>query len=226
MYKPITQWAEDDKPREKLIAKGRESLSSAELIGILLSTGTKTKSAVDLGREIMDFAKNDLGQLAKFSLNDFEKIKGIGPAKAITIIAALELGSRKKLSEAKQHKVLSSRHAYDILNPLLDDKNYEEFWIMALNQAGYVIGIKRVSEGGITGTVVDTRRIFKLGLEVNATSIIIAHNHPSGNLNPSEADKLITKKIFEAGKVMDISVKDHLIISNQGYYSFADEGLI
>jgi len=224
MYKPITQWAEDDKPREKLVQKGRESLSHAELIGILISTGTKTKTAIDLAREILELGKNDLNTIARFNISDYQKINGIGLAKAITIMAAIELGSRRKLSEALKQKVLSSKNANEILHPLLADKQYEEFWVLILNRANVLISFRQISDGGITGTVVDIRRIFKLALEFSGTSIILAHNHPSGNLYPSEADKLLTRKIKEAGEVMDIPVRDHLIISSDGYYSFADEG--
>lgn len=224
MYKPISQWAEDDKPREKLLQKGRESLSHAELLGILISTGTKTKTAIDLAREILELGKNDLNTLARFNINDYQKINGIGLAKAITIMAAIELGSRRKLSEALKQKVLSSKNANEILHPILADKQYEEFWVLILNRANVLISFRQISDGGITGTVVDIRRIFKLALEFSGTSIILAHNHPSGNLYPSEADKLLTRKIKEAGEVMDIPVRDHLIISSDGYYSFADEG--
>lgn len=224
MYKPITQWAEDDKPREKLLQKGRESLSHAELIGILISTGTKTKTAIDLAREILELGKNDLNTVARFNISDYQKINGIGIAKAITIMAAIELGSRRKLSEALKQKVLSSKNANEILHPILADKHYEEFWVLILNRANVLISFRQISDGGITGTVVDIRRIFKLALEFSGTSIILAHNHPSGNLYPSEADKLLTRKIKDAGEVMDIPVRDHLIISSDGYYSFADEG--
>lgn len=226
MHKPIKHWAEDEKPREKLLNKGKESLSNAELIGILLSTGTKTKSAVDLGREIMGLAQNDLNTLARFNVADFTRVSGIGEAKAITIMAAVELGSRRKHAEAIKQKVTTSKHAFEILHPFMADKQYEEFWMISLNRASTQISVKRISDGGITGTVVDVRRIFKLALEENAISIILAHNHPSGNLSPSEADKQITRSLKNAGNTMDIQVKDHLIISNNGFFSFADEGLL
>ncbi len=226
MHKPIPQWADDEKPREKLMFKGKESLSDAELIGILLATGTKTKSAVELGMEILTLADKDLNKLARFNINELKKINGIGEAKAITIIAAVELGSRRKINEAVKQKLTSSRQAFEILQPKIGDKQYEEFWFLAINRANVVTGSYRVSDGGITGTVADIRRIFKLALEQNATSIILAHNHPSGNLSPSEEDKSLTKRLVSAGKVMDIPVQDHLIITYDGYYSFADEGLI
>ncbi|NUM31706.1 MAG: DNA repair protein RadC [Bacteroidetes bacterium] len=226
MNKPIKHWADDEKPREKLVLKGKSSLSNAELIGILLSTGTKTKSAVDLGRELLELAQNDLNLLARFNVNEIKKIKGIGVAKAITVIAAIELASRRKLEEAIKQKVNSSKQAFEILEPLISDNQYEEFWILLLNRANKLISCRQISEGGISGTVVDTRKIFKIALEENACSIIIAHNHPSGNLQPSESDKSITKKIKESGVIIDIKLIDHLIIANNKYFSFADEGLV
>ncbi len=224
MNKPIPQWANDEKPREKLYNKGKESLSTAELIGILLSTGTKTKSAVDLGREIMELAHNDLNILARFTVADYTKITGIGNAKAIAIMAAIELGSRRKQVEATKQKINTSQNAYELLHPLMADKHYEEFWIISLNRSQNPISVKRISDGGITGTVVDIRRIFKLALEENALSIIVAHNHPSGNLVASEPDKIITRNLKNAGITMDIHVKDHLIVTANGYFSFADAG--
>lgn len=223
MNKPITQWADDEKPREKLLTKGKSSLSNAELIGILLSTGTKTKSAIDLGRELLETAQNDLNMLARFNVNEIKKIKGIGIAKALTIISAIELGSRRKHEEAVKKKVSSSKQAFEILEPLISDNKYEEFWVLLLNRANFLIACRQISEGGISGTLVDLRKIFKIALEENASSIIIAHNHPSGNLMPSDADKNITKKIKESGLIIDIKVVDHLIIANNAYYSFADE---
>jgi len=226
MNKSIPKWPEDERPREKMFLRGKESLTNAELIGILLSTGTKTKTAVDLGREIMELASNDLNTLARYSIGEYKKISGIGAAKATTIIAAVELGSRRKLNEAIRQKVLSSKSAFEILQPLMADKNYEEFWILFLNRANVLISYKQISDGGITGTVADIRRIFKLALEENATSILLAHNHPSGNLMPSESDKGLTKRLKEAGEIMDIPIRDHLIITYDGYFSFADEGLM
>ena len=219
-------WAEEERPREKMILRGKESLSNAELIGILLSTGTRRKSAVELGREILDTTRNDLHMLARMTVPEFKKIHGVGKAKAITIIAAMELGSRTKLNEALKHKVNSSRNAFDILQPLAGNKTYEEFWLLCLNRANDLITYHQVSDGGITGTVADIRRIFKIALNENATSLIIAHNHPSGNLMPSDADKILTRKLTEAGIIMDIPIRDHLIITQHGYFSFADECLI
>lgn len=226
MNKPITQWSDDEKPREKLASKGKSSLSNAELIGILISTGTKTKSAIDLGRELLELAQNDLNLLARFNINEIKKIKGLGNAKAISIIAAVELGSRRKHEEAVKQKVKSSKHAFEILEPLISDNNYEEFWVLLLSRANNLIACRQISEGGISGTIVDVRKIFKIAIEENTCSIIIAHNHPSGNLQPSDADKSITRKIKESGLILDIPLIDHLIIANNKYFSFADEGII
>ncbi|MCC6721686.1 MAG: DNA repair protein RadC [Bacteroidia bacterium] len=226
MNKPIPEWADDEKPREKLILKGKSSLSNSELLGILISTGTKTKSAIDLGRELLELAQNDLNQLARFNVNEIVKIKGFGTAKAITIIAAIELGSRRKHYEAIKKKVNSSKQAYEILEPIISDNKYEEFWVLLLNRANYLISCRQISEGGISGTVVDLRKIFKIAIEENACSLILAHNHPSGNIQPSDADKNITKKIKESGLIVDIPIVDHLIVANNNYYSFADEGIL
>ncbi|MCB9251692.1 MAG: DNA repair protein RadC [Flavobacteriales bacterium] len=222
----ITNITCDEQPREKLLSKGKETLTHAELLGILISTGTRSKTATDLAKEILKLGKNDLNEIARFGINDYKKVNGIGEAKALTLIAAIELGSRRKLNEAVKNKILSSVNASEILIPIVADKLYEEFWILNLNRANALISFRQISEGGITGTVVDIRRIFKLALEENATSIILAHNHPSGNLSPSEADKNLTRKVKNAGEIMDIPVRDHLIISSNGYFSFADEGLM
>lgn len=226
MNKPIPEWADDEKPREKLILKGKSSLSNSELLGILISTGTKTKSAIDLGRELLELAQNDLNQLARFNVNEIVKIKGLGTAKAITIISAIELGSRRKHYEAIKKKINSSKQAFEILEPIISDNKYEEFWVLLLNRANYLISCRQISEGGISGTVVDLRKIFKIAIEENACSLILAHNHPSGNIQPSDADKNITKKIKESGLIVDIPIVDHLIIANNKYYSFADEGIL
>ena len=226
MNKPITEWADDEKPREKLIAKGKSSLTNAELLGILISSGTKTKSAIDLGRELLELAQNDLNILARFNEKEIKKIKGLGVAKALTIISAIELGSRRKHNEAVKNKISSSKQAFEILEPLISDNKYEEFWILLLNRANNLISCRQISEGGISGTLVDLRKIFKIAIEENACSIILAHNHPSGNIAPSDADKSLTKKIKESGFIIDIPVVDHIIVSNNDYYSFADEGTL
>ncbi len=223
----ITEWAVEDRPREKLITKGTSSLSDAELLGILISSGTRDKSAVDLGRELLGLADNNLNSLGKLSISDLKKLHGIGTARAVTIAAALELGRRRKLAEVPDSlQIKSSRDVADIFQPLLSDLPHEEFWILFLNRSNRVIARMRISQGGISGTVTDVRLIMKKAVEHLASGIIVCHNHPSGNLNPSEADSKITKKIKEAGEIMDIQLLDHLIISDKDYYSFADNGLI
>ncbi len=223
----ITEWAVEDRPREKLITKGTSSLSDAELLGILISSGTRDKSAVDLGRELLGLADNNLNSLGKLSISDLKKLHGIGTARAVTIAAALELGRRRKLAEVPDSlQIKSSRDVADIFQPLLSDLPHEEFWILFLNRSNRVIARMRISQGGISGTVTDVRLIMKKAVEHLASGIIVCHNHPSGNLNPSEADSKITKKIKEAGEIMDIQLLDHLIISEKDYYSFADNGLI
>lgn len=223
----ITDWAAEDRPREKLIYKGTSSLSNAELLGILISSGTRNKSAVDLGRELLSMAKNNLNNLGKFTISDLTKLHGIGPARAVTIAAALELGRRRKLAEAEVSvRIKCSKDAADIFQPILSDLIHEEFWILYLNRSNKVISRMKLSQGGISGTVIDVRLILKKAVECLASGIILCHNHPSGNLNPSEADTKITRKIREAGKYMDVQLLDHLIISEKEYYSFADNGLL
>ncbi|HOW40936.1 MAG TPA: DNA repair protein RadC [Bacteroidales bacterium] len=223
----ITEWAVEDRPREKLITKGTSSLSDAELLGILISSGTRDKSAVDLGRELLGLVDNNLNSLGKLSISDLKKLHGIGTARAVTIAAALELGRRRKLAEVPDSlQIKSSRDVADIFQPLLSDLPHEEFWILFLNRSNRVIARMRISQGGISGTVTDVRLIMKKAVEHLASGIIVCHNHPSGNLNPSEADSKITRKIKEAGEIMDIQLLDHLIISDKDYYSFADNGLL
>lgn len=223
----ISQWAEDDKPREKLLLKGKHSLSDAELIAILIGSGSRDETAVDLSKRILNSVENNLVELSKMSVIDLCKFKGIGDAKAITIIAALELGRRRRESEVIQKKkITSSKDAYEILQTVLSDVYHEEFWILLLNRANQVMSKVCISEGGTSATVVDPKKIFKTALENNAVAIVLGHNHPSGNLKPSEEDMKITKKIIEAGKFLEISVLDHLIIGENAYFSFADEGLM
>jgi len=227
MSMKITDWAVEDRPREKLINKGTASLSDAELLAILISSGTKEKSAVDLGREILSMVNNNLNSLGKLSVADLKKLHGIGPARAVTISAALELGRRRKLSEAEDvMQIKSSKDVADIFQPLLADLLHEEFWILFLNRSNRVINRMRISQGGISGTVTDVRMVMKNAIECLASGIVVCHNHPSGNLNPSESDTKITRKIKEAGDLMDIQLLDHLIISEKDYYSFADNGLL
>ena len=225
-YISIKNWSEDDKPREKLAANGRETLSNAELLGILLGNGTRNKSAVDLARDIFQLANNDLNQLAKLSIKDFCQISGIGPAKAITIIAAIELGGRRKKVETTNNFIQSSNDAYSYFRPLLQDKQYEEFWVLLLNRNNKILKAEKVSDGGVSYTVADPKRIFKSALENSASHLVLCHNHPSGNLEPSSADHNLTKKLIAAAKNLDMTIIDHIIVTDRGYYSFADEGQI
>jgi DNA repair protein RadC len=223
----ITDWAVEDRPREKLIQKGTNSLSDAELLGILISSGTKEKSAVDLGRELLMMVNNNLTSLGKLTINDLIKINGIGQARAVTIAAALELGRRRKLEEAPEiSQIKCSKDVFNLLSPLLSDLPHEEFWILYLNRSNKVINRMKLSQGGISGTVTDVRIVMKKAIEYLASGIIVCHNHPSGNLNPSESDSKITQKIKDAGSIMDIQLLDHLIISEKDYFSFADNGLL
>lgn len=223
----LKAWAEADRPREKLMNQGRNALSDSELLAILIRSGTKKETAVELSRRILNSVSNDLMQLSRLSISDFMKFKGMGEVKAITVMAALELGRRRRSAEAVQLvKVTSSKTVADLFIPLLSDLNHEEFWVLLLNRANNIIGNHQISKGGLSGTVVDSKVIFKLALESSSSSIIMCHNHPSGNHKPSDADLSLTKRIVEAGKVLDISVLDHLIIAGEQYYSFADEGKI
>lgn len=224
---PISQWAEGDKPREKLIKNGKNILSDAELIAILLRSGSRERSAVELARFLLKKCNDDLIALSKVSVEELMKIKGIGQAKALSIVAALELGRRRRQAEVLVKKVItSSRDAYELFYPYLADSLYEEFWVMFLNRANARMSIHSISEGGQAGTVADPKKIFKFALEQNAASIILCHNHPSGNLKPSEADIRLTKKLKDAGLMLDLPVLDHLIIGEEKYFSFADEGIL
>jgi len=223
----ITDWAVEDRPREKLYKKGPSALSDAELLGILIGSGTRNRSAVDLGRELLAMAGNNLNNLGKISIPDIRKIRGIGTARAVVIAAALELGRRRKLAEVPSGtQIKSSKDVFDLASPLLADLQHEEFWIFFLNRANRVIHRMKLSQGGISGTVTDVRIIMKKAIENLSSGIIVCHNHPSGNLNPSDADTRITRKIKEAGDLLDIQLLDHLIISEKDYFSFADNGLI
>jgi DNA repair protein RadC len=223
----IRNWAEDDRPREKLATKGRHSLSDAELLAILLGSGTRQESAIDLAKNVLNLAGGNLGELSKLGLTDLVKVKGIGQAKAVTILAALELGRRRNESEVMvRDKITTSRDAYEIFRSTMGDRPYEEFWIILLNRANKVIRKVNISEGGISGTVVDPKKIFKISLDSHASSIILGHNHPSGVVTPSEADCRITKKLRDAGAMLEVTVLDHLIIGDDSYYSFADEGAL
>jgi len=223
----IKNWNEDDRPREKLALKGRSSLSDAELLAIIMGSGNREESAVELAKRILNSASNNWNELAKYSIQDLCKFKGVGEAKAISIITALEIGRRRNLQEVLDRpKITSSTDAAIILQQQIGDLPTEEFWVMFLNQGNKIIKTEQISRGGITQTAVDIRIIFKRGIELMATAMIISHNHPSGNLNPSESDRQLTKKIMEAAKYLDIQVLDHIIVSQKDYFSFADEGLI
>ncbi len=225
--KGIKSWATDDRPREKLLAKGPMALSDGELLAILIGSGTRDLSAVDLARSILASVQNSISELSRLSIKDLMKFKGIGEAKAINIAAALEIGRRRRLKDSLQkRKILSSRDAFEIMHPLLSDNNYEEFWIITLNRGNMVKRTLRISEGSLAGTVADPKKIFKLALEDNAASVILCHNHPSGNLTPSSKDKEITQKCKSAGLFLDLPVLDHIIIGSDKYFSFADEGLL
>jgi len=223
----IKSWAEDDRPREKLLGKGRQALSEAELIAILIGSGSKNETAVELSKRILGTVGNNLHSLGKLSVKELTKFKGIGDAKAISIVAALELGRRRKESDVvKREKVVTSRDVFESMKGKLQDLPHEEFWLIMLSRSNSVLKKEMISRGGVSGTVVDTKIIFKTAVEHYASSIIICHNHPSGNLKPSDADVRITKSIKDAGKIMEIPLVDHLIIADGGYYSFADEGVM
>ncbi|MBC7525693.1 MAG: DNA repair protein RadC [Flavobacterium sp.] len=226
MYTPINKWAEDDRPREKFLLKGKSALSDSELLAILIGSGSRNESAVQLCQRILFSANNNLNQLGKLSIKQLTEFKGIGEAKAISIAAALELGRRRRDEETIEiKKITSSKSVFEIMQPIIGELPHEEFWVLYLNNSNKVIYKTQISKGGITGTVVDVRIVFKIALENNATSIILTHNHPSGKLLPSQADQEITKKLKLAGQQMDISVLDHVIITESGFYSFNDEGI-
>lgn len=223
----IKSWSPEDRPREKLLSKGTPVLSDAELVAILLGTGTAATSAVELAKRVLQTVDNNLHDLARLSVKDLTRIKGIGEAKAISIVAALELGRRRKEGDADEKpRISSSRDGFQLLRAHLQDIHHEEFWIILLNRANRVIKKCQISQGGVAGTVADPKIIFKLALAELASGIILAHNHPSGNLTASQADIDLTKKIREAGKLLEIQVLDHLIVAGQKYFSFADEGML
>lgn len=223
----ILSWAEEDRPREKLLLKGKSALSDAELIAILIGSGTRSLSAVDVAKIILTRAENDLNQLAKFSVKDLQKIKGIGEAKAISIVSALELGRRRKdVDFVQKARITCSNDIYQLMKPELMDLPKEEFWILLLNRANSLIKKEQISSGGVSGTVADPKIIFKAALDQYASSVVLVHNHPSGNLKPSQADINLTAKMKEAGKLLEIPILDHIIFADTGYMSFADEGLL
>jgi DNA repair protein RadC len=223
----IKQWAEDDRPREKMLQKGYAALSDAELIAILIQSGTREKSAVDLAREILQLGNQNLSHLGKLGLKDFQKIKGIGEAKAITLAAALELGRRRQIGEGLEQKEIStSRAAADILIPLMGDLPHEKFCVLCLSASNKLLHYEFVSSGGLTSTIVDPKMIFKTAMQHMASRIIIAHNHPSGNLTPSASDRQITEKLKAGARLLDIQLMDHIIVADKKYTSFADEGIL
>lgn len=223
----IKSWAEEDRPREKLLVKGKQSLSDAELLAILLGSGSRDETAVGLAQRILQSVDQDLNELGRRSIADLTKFKGMGAAKSITIVAAMELGRRRQLTDVRERpQIGSSRDAWQLIAPLLMDLPHEEFWILLLNRANRVIGREQISLGGVAGTVVDAKIVFRKAIEGMASSLILVHNHPSGNLQPSQQDIDLTRKLKKAGATLDIAVLDHLIIADSGYLSFADEGLM
>jgi DNA repair protein RadC len=223
----IKSWAEDDRPREKMMLKGRHSLSDAELLAIILGSGSREKSAVELAQEILLNSSNNLSLFGKMTFNDLIKFKGVGEAKAISILAALELGRRRKETEIpKKYKIKSSQDIYEYLSPYFLDLKHEESYVIFLNRANEIIHKEQISKGGFASTIVDGKIIFKLALDHRASSVILSHNHPSGQLFPSEQDKKITTELISFGKMIDLPIMDHIIFTDNGYFSFADQGLM
>lgn len=221
----IKEWAVEDRPREKLLKKGVQSLSDAEIIALLIGSGTKNETAVELSKKVLKSANNNLNELGKLNISDLTKMKGIGEAKAITILAALELGRRRKISEIiSKKKITQSKDIFELFQPVIGDLPHEEFWILLLNRSNNIIERIKISQGGVSGTVIDVKIILKQAIEKLASSVILCHNHPSGNKNPSKADDSITHKLKSAAELLDIQVLDHIIIANVDYFSYADEG--
>lgn len=226
-FDSIRYWAEEDRPREKMLLKGKNALSDVDLIAILIGSGTPGINAIELSRQIFSQCHNNLIELGKMSIPELKRIKGIGDAKAITIAAALELGRRRQLTDLQERPAIrSSKDAYDVIGPMLLDLRVEEFWILLLNKANEVIHRTQLSAGGVSGTVVDIRIVFKTAFDHLASGIIVLHNHPSGNLKPSQADIDLTQKLKKSGVILDVPILDHLIVSERGYFSFADEGML
>lgn len=227
IYQAIPQWAEDDRPREKMMLKGKNALSDAELVAILIGTGTGSKSAVDLGRELLSLTGGDLYKFGQLRHSQLCEVKGIGASKAITIMAALELGRRRKeIDQEEAVKINSAYSAYVALKPLFQDLRHEEFYALFMNKANEVLEKRQLSIGGTSGTVVDSKILFKAGIDCGASAMILAHNHPSGALRPSQEDVKLTRRLVQCGEIMEMSVLDHLILTDNGYFSFADKGLI
>ena len=224
----IREWAEDDRPREKMIRKGAQGLSDAELLGILIASGNKEESAVELARRILHDCKDNLNELAKLTIHDLcTRFKGIGEAKAITIMAAMELGKRRKTTDVlERKKIMSSKHLYELFEPILCDLPHEEFWVAMLNSANKVIDVQRLTQGGMRQTVVDVPMILKMALEKSSAAIVVAHNHPAGQNHPSQEDNTVTERIKTGCVAVGINLIDHIIIAQGGYYSYCDEGMM
>lgn len=223
--KGIKTWSEDDQPREKMRLKGAASLSDAELLAILLGSGSAKESALILARRILESVNNNLIELSRLTLEDLQNFKGVGLAKAVSVRSALEIGRRRELAGALDRKVIrSSSDAHALFKPILADLNHEEFWVLYLNNRNQVLGQRRISKGGLSGTTADPRQVFRIALQLHATGIILAHNHPSGNLNPSNADDQLTRNMSAGGEALIIRVLDHIVISSEGYFSYSDEG--
>ena len=223
----IKDWSEDDRPREKLLYKGRSALSDAELIAILIGSGNREESAVGLSKRILASSSHNLSELGKFSVKDLMKFKGIGEAKAVSIIAALEIGRRRNGSDTLSRKrITSSASVFELLHPVIGDLPHEEFWVVYLNNSNKVLEKQQLSKGGITGTLVDVRLVLKTALELSAVGLILAHNHPSGTLRPSQSDKQLTQKLKKAAASLDVKILDHIIVTEKTYFSFADDGLL
>jgi DNA repair protein RadC len=226
-HQTIKSWAEDDRPREKMLSKGRSALSDSELLAILIATGSTKKSALDLAKECLNLAGNDLAKLSRLTVNELCKINGIGPAKAVTLVASLELGRRRKDKAIdKKMRIVSSQIVYDHMRQYLQDLSHEEFYAILLNRANEEIRTVQISSGGLSGTVADGKMIFKAAIENSAHGMILVHNHPSGQLFPSDSDKSLTHKMVQFGSFIDLPILDHLIFADNGYFSFADQGIL
>lgn len=223
----IKSLAEEERPREKLLLRGKQSLSDAELLAIILGSGSKSESSITLAQRILSSVNHNWNELAKLTIRDLCKFNGVGKVKAIEIITSLEIGRRKSLQQAlKKEKISSSKDAYNILQPIIGDLMIEEFWVIYLSRSNKILSKEKISQGGITGTMVDNRLIFKHAIELNAVSLIISHNHPSGNIQPSNSDIQITHEIKKAGNLLNITLTDHLIVTQTSFFSFADENLL
>lgn len=219
----IKQWAEDDRPREKLVLKGKHTLTDAELLAIILGSGSVELSALDLAKRVLSSVNHDLYYLGKLTLTDLKSFKGIGEAKAVSILAALELGKRRKLAEkSESSKIISSNDVFDVMKQDIGDLKHEEFWILCLRQNNTLIAKHKISMGGVSRTIVDPKLVFNIALRDLASSIVICHNHPSGNLKPSEVDIQLTKNIHTNARLLEIALLDHVIVTENGYYSFRD----